>query len=425
MARAMRTGAHGRCRHGGRGAGAGQDAAARRVVGARDRHAGLDAAFRGRPAARRPVERRRAAAAGGCARPCPVRRQASEQERRGRVRELPRGRPAVPGRQAGRPGRRHRGASHDAGRWAPRNRRGCSGTAARTACGRRRSGRSKMPSSTAATACATCTLLPAQLRTRVPGGVRADARPGRRCPTMPGPLGTRGRAGGVERDDRSRRDAVNRVFANMGKAIAAFERRSRTASRASTATRRRRGRATAADRSAVGAGSPGPAGVHRQGRSARPATTGRCSPTSSSTTPACRRRDRASPDRGRADGVKKVRSDEFNCLGRYSDAKPEQCGELRFLASDDPGQLGARSRRPSLRNVAQRAPYMHAGQFATLEQVVRHYAASPKAVLGHSELAQPGREARRAAGDPAVDGRRRRTWWRFSAGLSGPVLQAP
>ena len=81
--------------------------------------------------------------------------------------------------------------------------------------------------------------------------------------------------------------------------------------------------------------------------------------------------------------------DEFNCLGRYSDAKPEQCGELQFLAAKDPSQLAA-FRTPSLRNVAERAPYMHAGQFTTLEQVAQHYAASPKAVLGHSELAQPG-----------------------------------
>jgi cytochrome c peroxidase len=29
---------------------------------------------------------------------------------------------------------------------------------------------------------------------------------------------------------------------------------------------------------------------------------------------------------------------------------------------------------------------MHAGQFATLEQVVRHYVAAPHAVVGHSEL---------------------------------------
>jgi cytochrome c peroxidase len=133
--------------------------------------------------------------------------------------------------------------------------------------------------------------------------------------------------------------------------------------------------------------------------------------------------DRASPDRGRAEGVKKLARDEFNCLGRYSDAKPEQCGELQFLASDDPGQLAA-FRTPSLRNVAQRAPYMHAGQFRTLEQVVRHYAASPKAVLGHSELAQPGekhaeRQAIRLSTADVQD------LVAFLDTLTGPVLQAP
>jgi len=97
----------------------------------------------------------------------------------------------------------------------------------------------------------------------------------------------------------------------------------------------------------------------------------------------------AKPDRGRADAIAKLMRDEFNCLGKYSDAKPDQCGELQFLVTDDPSQLGA-FRTPSLRNVAARAPYMHAGQFATLEKVLEHYARSPKAAIGHSELAQPG-----------------------------------
>jgi cytochrome c peroxidase len=97
----------------------------------------------------------------------------------------------------------------------------------------------------------------------------------------------------------------------------------------------------------------------------------------------------SSPDRGRADAIAKLVKDEFNCLGRYSDANAQQCGELQFLAGDDPGQAGA-FRTPSLRNVAARAPYMHAGQFASLEEVARHYARSPKAAIGHSELAQPG-----------------------------------
>ncbi len=99
--------------------------------------------------------------------------------------------------------------------------------------------------------------------------------------------------------------------------------------------------------------------------------------------------DPAKPDRGRADGLRKLLQDEFNCLGRYSDARPEQCGELQFLSAGDASQLAA-FRTPSLRNVSERAPYMHAGQFGTLEQVVQHYAKSPKAALGHSELAQPG-----------------------------------
>ncbi len=96
-------------------------------------------------------------------------------------------------------------------------------------------------------------------------------------------------------------------------------------------------------------------------------------------------RDAANPDRGRAAATAKVRGDEFNCLGPYSDAPPMQCQELRFMVSDVPALEGA-FKTPGLRGVAQRPPYMHAGQFATLEQVVRHYVAAPHAAVGHSEL---------------------------------------
>ena len=41
---------------------------------------------------------------------------------------------------------------------------------------------------------------------------------------------------------------------------------------------------------------------------------------------------------------------------------------------------------PSLRNVSNRAPYMHAGQIATLDGVLAHYAAAPAAPFGRSEL---------------------------------------
>lgn len=96
-------------------------------------------------------------------------------------------------------------------------------------------------------------------------------------------------------------------------------------------------------------------------------------------------RDATRPDRGRAAATAAVRGDEFNCLGPFSDARPEQCQELRFMVSDDPALEGA-FKTPGLRGVAGRPPYMHAGQFATLEQVVRHYVAAPHAPVGHSEL---------------------------------------
>lgn len=96
-------------------------------------------------------------------------------------------------------------------------------------------------------------------------------------------------------------------------------------------------------------------------------------------------RDPARPDRGRAAATAALRADEFNCLGPFSDAAAEQCQELRFMVTDDPALEGA-FKTPGLRGVAQRPPYMHAGQFATLAQVLRHYVAAPRAPVGHSEL---------------------------------------
>ena len=186
-----------------------------------------------------------------------------------------------------------------------------------------------------------------------------------------------------------KRDAVNRVFANMGKSIAAFERtisvgESRFDRYAqATVTGDARGQDVLSQQEVRGLRlflTKGQCVTCHNG----PLLTDHAFHNTG--VPPL---DRGKPDRGRADGVQKLLRDEFNCLGRYSDAKPAQCGELQFLATDDPAQLAA-FRTPSLRNVAERAPYMHAGQFATLQDVVRHYAESPKAVLGHSELARPG-----------------------------------
>lgn len=91
------------------------------------------------------------------------------------------------------------------------------------------------------------------------------------------------------------------------------------------------------------------------------------------------------PDSGRTVGVRQVLAGEFNCTSQYSDAKPDDCEELTFAVTAGEELLRA-YKTPSLRNVANRAPYMHAGQLATLEDVVAHYNAAPKAPFGHSEL---------------------------------------
>ncbi|GAB3470764.1 cytochrome c peroxidase [Massilia terrae] len=91
------------------------------------------------------------------------------------------------------------------------------------------------------------------------------------------------------------------------------------------------------------------------------------------------------PDLGRRAGIAKLRADEFNCLGQFSDAKPDQCTELNFLADDEAAATAA-FKTPSLRDVARRAPYMHAGQLASLDEVMRHYRRAPRSAAGHSEL---------------------------------------
>ena len=90
-------------------------------------------------------------------------------------------------------------------------------------------------------------------------------------------------------------------------------------------------------------------------------------------------------DTGRAAGARAVIQDEFNCRSRWSDAPAGSCKELQFLSVDDHENARA-FKVPSLRNVADRAPYMHAGQFASLAETLRHYNRAPAAPSGHTEL---------------------------------------
>jgi cytochrome c peroxidase len=90
-------------------------------------------------------------------------------------------------------------------------------------------------------------------------------------------------------------------------------------------------------------------------------------------------------DSGRTTGVAKAIAGEFSCTSRYSDAAADDCAELRFTVTQGPDLVRA-FKTPSLRNVTARAPYMHAGQLTSLDDVLEHYSTAPRAPLGRSEL---------------------------------------
>jgi cytochrome c peroxidase len=90
-------------------------------------------------------------------------------------------------------------------------------------------------------------------------------------------------------------------------------------------------------------------------------------------------------DQGREAGVLEALDDPFNCLGDYSDAVEADCAELRFVKVSSDTLPGA-FKVPSLRNVADTAPYMHDGRFETLLEALAHYNAAPPPVMGHSDL---------------------------------------
>lgn len=221
----------------------------------------------------------------------------------------------------------------------------------------------------------------------------------------------------------AQRDAVNRAFANLGKAIAAYERTlsygpsrfDQYARAVESGDAAGRSLLTADEirglRLFIGKGQcvtchNGPLFTdqhfHNTGVPAR-----RLAP----------------PDPGRARAVARVRADDFNCLGRYSDAPASACAELQFMADDDPGLVGA-FKTPSLRNVALRSPYMHVGQLASLEDVVSHYRRSPAAAIGTSELAPAGRprDGRQAV---RLDEEEARQVVAFLRALSGPIRETP
>jgi cytochrome c peroxidase len=205
-------------------------------------------------------------------------------------------------------------------------------------------------------------------------------------PEHASPLGTPAEQAAWKTMTADQRDGVNRVFANIGKAIEAFERSIMPKETRFDRFAEAIAAGTIPDKNAAFSeleieglklfiGSANCSTCHNGPRF----TDGQFHNTGIPPVPFL------PPDHGRAEGVKLVAADPFNCLGRYSDAKPEECGELRFMAKSGQG-LERAFKVPSLRGVAGRPPYMHAGQIATLEDAVAHYADAPADPKDGSEL---------------------------------------
>jgi cytochrome c peroxidase len=191
------------------------------------------------------------------------------------------------------------------------------------------------------------------------------------------------------------RDAVNRVFSNMGKAIAAFERTIMPAE-------------TRFDRYALALAS----GTEPEGDAALTEAEllglrlfiGKANCTMCHNGPLFTDMhfhntgipSAAAPDTGRALGAVQVKADPFNCLGVYSDAGPSDCAELKYMVAEGHELEGA-FKPPSLRGVTGRPPYMNAGQVGSLTEALQHYNSAPAAPVGHSELKSLGLSAEELA----------------------------
>jgi cytochrome c peroxidase len=206
-------------------------------------------------------------------------------------------------------------------------------------------------------------------------------------PPRAGPVADPARAAAWDRIPPARRDEITRVYANVGKAIAAYERRlgfapsrfdryvaAELAGRPHTPESALTRDEEAGLRLFIGKGSC--VNCHNGALLTDNSFHNTGVPLPEAALPY---------DSGRVVGVRQALAGEFNCAGRYSDARPEDCQELRFAVTEGEALVRA-YKTPSLRNVATRAPYMHAGQLASLADVLAHYNRAPAAPAGHSEL---------------------------------------
>jgi cytochrome c peroxidase len=206
-------------------------------------------------------------------------------------------------------------------------------------------------------------------------------------PAQAGPVADTAWRAAWDRIPAARQGDISRVYANIGKAIAAFERRVELAPTrfdryvdAELAGRAHDSTSSLSEDEIAGlrlfVGKANCVNCHNGARLTDDHFHNTGVPASALV---------AAVDSGRSVGVRQAVAAEFACTGKYSDATAGDCAELRF-ATTDGEELVRAYKTPSLRGVAERAPYMHAGQIATLAEVIDHYDRAPKSPFGHSEL---------------------------------------
>lgn len=184
--------------------------------------------------------------------------------------------------------------------------------------------------------------------------------------------------------DAADRDAVDRVFANVGKALAAFERRIVSGPspfdefveglRGGDAERMaafspgaRRGLRVFLGRANCHACHSGPGFSDLEFHNNRVA-----------------QRPDLPLDLGRFAGVMKVRDDPFNALGAHADGDDAYArAKLEHLPVT--GHVWGEFRTPTLRGAAAYGPYMHQGQIDTIERVVDFYSDEMPPQSGHGD----------------------------------------
>ncbi len=79
------------------------------------------------------------------------------------------------------------------------------------------------------------------------------------------------------------------------------------------------------------------------------------------------------PDAGRSEGLHTVIDSDFSAHGPHSDAPDGEMAQLLSFLPEPDFHTDGRFKTPGLRNIAERAPYMHGGHVGNLNEVVEFY----------------------------------------------------